>query len=48
MTAKVIDTHYHRSLLVQGEMEILTEVKVIMSCTSENKEAMEKFKEHLL
>ena len=47
VTAKVIDTHHRRSPVVQGGLEIPIEVKVTMSCNSENKEALEKFKEQL-
>lgn len=47
VSAKVVDTRYRRSPLVQEGLEIPVEVNVTTTCNPENKVAMEKCEEHV-
>ena len=43
VTAKVVDTHHQRSLLIQGSLEIPVEVTVEMDFTDKNRLCLEKY-----
>ena len=43
VTVKVLDTHHHRSPLVQGGLEIPIQVIVKLECNSQNKDALSRY-----
>ena len=44
ITLEVIDTHPHRSPLIQGGLEIPVKAEVKMPCSEKNRLAMHKYK----